>query len=82
VIALEAAIVTGLRCFPCHWRNKAPAMAGPAGYKYTTVDRDARRQLWRRYPGRFVGVATSKVSGLNLLDLRAVRKLAQRGQAP
>jgi hypothetical protein len=82
VITLEAAIATGLRCFPCHWSNKAPAMAGPGGYKYTTVDRDARRQLWRRYPGRFVGAATSKVSGLNLLDWRAVRKLAKRGPAP
>jgi hypothetical protein len=42
---------------------------------------DRRSDLLQRLFA-FVGVDTSKVSGFNLLDLRAVQNLAQRGQAP
>jgi hypothetical protein len=77
VIPLEAAIAAALPCFPCQWRNMAPAIPGPGGCKYVAADQDALGQLWRRYPGRLVGVATGKVSSLDVLQ-----KLAKRGPAP
>ena len=73
VTPLEAAIATGLPCFPCQWRNKVPLILGPGGHKYATADQDALRQLWRRYSGRLVGVATGKVSGPDVLDIEGVK---------
>jgi hypothetical protein len=69
VTPLEAAIATGLPCFPCQWRTKAPAIPGPGGYKYATADQGALGQLWRQYPGRLIGVATGEISGLDVLDI-------------
>jgi hypothetical protein len=74
VTPLEAAIATGLPCFPCQWSNKAPAIPGPGGYKHATADQDALRQLWWRYPGRLVGVATGEISGLDVLDIDGVKR--------
>jgi hypothetical protein len=71
VFPLEAAIAAALK-----WRNMAPAIPGPGGGKYATADQGALGQLWPRYPGRLVGVATGKVSGLDVLQ-----NLAKRGPA-
>jgi hypothetical protein len=65
---LEAAIATGLPCFPCG-ANKTPAIPGEGGYKHATADPAALRALWRRYPGPLVGVRTGEASGLSVLDI-------------
>ena len=65
---LEAAIATGLPCFPCG-KEKTPAIPGPGGHKHATTDPAALRVLWRRYPGPLVGVRTGEASGLSLLDI-------------
>jgi Bifunctional DNA primase/polymerase, N-terminal len=65
---LEAALATGLPCFPCG-RNKTPAIPGDGGFKHATADPAALRALWRRYPGPLVGVRTGEASGLSVLDI-------------
>jgi hypothetical protein len=77
---LEAAIATGLPCFPCS-RNKRPTIPGKGGYQHATADPAALRELWRRYPGPRVGMRTGEASGLSVLDIDkhpdAVRWLAE-----
>jgi hypothetical protein len=65
---LEAAIATGLPCFPCG-RSKKPTIPGPGGHHHATADPAALRELWLRYPGPLVGVRTGKASGLSVLDI-------------
>jgi hypothetical protein len=72
VTPLEAAIQTGLPCFPCT-EQKSPAIPGPGGYKHATDDAAALRALWRRHPGPLVGVRTGEASGLSVLDIDGPR---------
>lgn len=65
---LEAAIATGLPCFPCS-ASKTPAIPGPGGHKHATRDPAELRALWSRYPGPLVGVRTGEASGLSVLDI-------------
>ena len=65
---IEAAIATGLPCFPCH-ADKAPAIPGPGGFKHAAAEPPALRTLFQRYPGELVGVPTGEASGLSVLDL-------------
>jgi hypothetical protein len=67
---LEAAIATGLPCFPCGG-NKAPTIPGDGGYKHATADPVALGMLWGCYPGPLVGVRTGAASGLAVLDIDA-----------
>jgi Bifunctional DNA primase/polymerase, N-terminal len=66
VNSLEAAIATGLPCFPCR-ADKSPAT--PHGFYDATADPAAQRALWRRYPGPLVGVPTGEASELAVLDV-------------
>jgi hypothetical protein len=66
--ALAAALALGLPAFPCA-ATKAPAIPGPGGHKHATADPVALRELWRRYPGPLVGLATGEGSGLDALDI-------------
>ena len=64
--ALRAALRTGWHCFPC-LANKAPAC--PRGFHAATKDPATLMDLWGRYPGPLVGVATGPRSGIVCLDI-------------
>jgi hypothetical protein len=61
----------GCACFPLA-QNGRP-MAGSHGSKDGTTDADALRDLWRRFPGPLVGIATGEPSGFDVLDIDADR---------
>lgn len=69
---LDAAIATGLPCFPCG-RTKAPTIPGAGGHKHATAEFDKLQALWRDYPGSLVGVPTGEISGVDVLDIDAPR---------
>jgi hypothetical protein len=69
---IEAAIATGLPCFPCSG-NKRPAIPGEGGFKHATADPAVLRALWGRYPGPLVGVPTGAASRLSVLDIDGPR---------
>jgi hypothetical protein len=52
--------------FPCR-ATKAPAT--PHGFRDASKDADIITELWRRYPGPLVGIATGSASNLAVLDL-------------
>jgi hypothetical protein len=54
--------------FPCR-PDKRPAT--PHGFKDATRDPDTIRDLWRRWPGDLIGIATGEVSDLAVLDIDA-----------
>ncbi len=56
----------GLAVFPCR-ADKAPAT--PHGLLDAVSDPAAVRDLFRRYPGPLIGVATGEVSGIDALDV-------------
>jgi len=54
--------------FPCK-DDKSPAMPGKGGFKHAKTDQFGIAELWRRYPGELVGVATGWRSGIAILDV-------------
>ena len=64
----------GAHVFPC-LDTKAPAC--PGGFKAATADPAALAELWRRYPGPLIGIATGNMSGLSVLDLYAKHRAAR-----
>lgn len=75
----------GRRCFPC-LLDKRPAT--PNGFQNAQTDADALSELWWRYPGPLVGVATGVMSDLDVLDLDTKHReaaswwTANRGRLP
>jgi len=70
---VEAALALagqGIPSFPCS-RTKAPTC--PHGFKDATVDEIAVRDLWRRFPGQLIGIATGAASGLDALDIDSAK---------
>jgi hypothetical protein len=65
-LAINLARNAGYAVFPCHI-DKTPACQH--GFRDASVDPAAIVQLWRRYPGPLVGVATGRASGIDLLDI-------------
>ena len=59
---------------PCK-EGKMPAT--PHGFKDATNDPEAVAELWRRFPGPLIGVATGEVSGVAVLDLDAKHDAAR-----
>jgi hypothetical protein len=66
LIAARALVGFGYACFPCR-HDKCPAC--PHGFKDAVLDRDQVEDLWRRFPGELVGVATGAVSGVSVVDI-------------
>ena len=64
--ALALAKNAGWHCFPCR-EDKRPACHH--GFRDANSDPTVITELWRRYPGPLVGVATGAVSNLAVLDL-------------
>jgi len=67
---LDAALALQLPVFPC-FPNKHPAC--PGGFKDAARDPDRIRALFRRHPGRLIGVPTGEVSGIDVLDIDSVK---------
>jgi hypothetical protein len=65
-IALCLAAQRGWHLFACR-DDKRPAC--PHGFKDASNDPDQITELWRRWPGVLIGVATGAVSGVDLLDI-------------
>jgi hypothetical protein len=68
--ALGAALSLGLPVFPVG-TDKSPTC--PRGYLAAAADPATICDLWRRYPGPLVGVATGQPSGFDVLDIDAPR---------
>ena len=58
----------GHAVFPCR-ADKAPC--SPRGFYDASRDPEAVAALWRRHPGKLVGVVTGEASGIAVLDLDA-----------
>jgi hypothetical protein len=65
----------GYACFPCR-EDKRPAT--PNGFKAAVTVREAIEDIWRRYPGELVGVATGSMSGIAVLDVDAKHNTARQ----
>lgn len=59
-------IRAGFAVFPCQ-ADKSPA--SPHGFKDAVSDIAAAHDLWRRFPGPLIGIATGAVSDLAVLDI-------------
>jgi hypothetical protein len=64
----------GYAVFPCR-EDKSPAC--PHGFKDASRDPDAIGELWRRWPGPLIGVATGAVSGISVIDIDAQHEPAR-----
>jgi hypothetical protein len=80
--ALELA-AQGYACFPCN-TNKLPTpprdkdpdgkpIDGTGGLKKATKDAAQLRDLWSRHGAPLIGVATGKISGIDVLDIDTAR---------
>jgi hypothetical protein len=58
----------GYHVFPCR-EDKRPAC--PHGFKQAAHDPAAIAELWRRWPGPLIGIATGEASGISVLDIDA-----------
>jgi hypothetical protein len=75
LVAAQTLAGQGYACFPCR-PNKCPAC--PHGFKEAVLDRDQLEELWRRFPGELVGVATGVVSGIAVVDIDAKHPAAHQ----
>ena len=73
VLAANLSRNCGYAVFPCR-ADKSPAC--PHGFKDASRDPDAIAELWRRWPGPLIGIATGAVSGIDVLDVDAKHPIA------
>jgi hypothetical protein len=64
-LAQALACNCGYSVFPCR-DNKSPAC--PHGFTQAAHEPDAIAELWRRWPGPLIGIATGSRSGIAVLD--------------
>jgi hypothetical protein len=57
----------GWHVFPCREENKHPCT--PHGFKDASSNPAKIADLWRRFPGGLVGIATGELSGISVLDI-------------
>jgi hypothetical protein len=65
-LAINLARNTCFAVFPCH-ANKSPAC--PHGFRDASHDPTAILQLWHRWPGELIGIATGAVSSVWVVDV-------------
>ncbi len=73
--AARTLIGMGYACFPCR-QHKRPAC--PHGFQDAVLDLDQLEELWRRFTGELVGVATGNVSGIAVIDIDAKHNTARK----
>jgi hypothetical protein len=66
LIAARTLIGAGYACFPCR-EDKRPTCRH--GFQDAVLDRDQLEELWQRFPGELVGVATGAMSGVSVVDI-------------
>src|SRR6185369_5032485 len=74
-LAANLARANGYAVFPVK-EDKRPAC--PHGFEMAVKDRVAVRELWRRWPGPLIGIATGTVSNVWVLDIDAQHATAAR----
>jgi hypothetical protein len=67
--AIALALGDGYQPFPVSIVGGKKIPTTPHGFKDATSDPIALRQIWRRFPGPLVGVATGVASGIDVLDI-------------
>jgi Bifunctional DNA primase/polymerase, N-terminal len=78
-LALNVARNLGWPVFPCGEDTKAPSRPksqGGNGFKDATRDPAEIAELWRRWPGGLIGIATGKISGIDVLDVDVKHEIA------
>ncbi len=78
-IAQNVARNFGWPVFPCSLDTKAPTRPesqGGHGFKDATTDPAEIAELWRRWPGGLIGIATGEVSGIDVLDVDVKHEMA------
>lgn len=68
VIAIAANLARnrGYAVFPCRDDKRS---ACPHGFKDASPDPESIAELWRRWPGPLIGIATGAASGIDVLDI-------------
>jgi bifunctional DNA primase/polymerase-like protein len=81
LLAQNIARNCGWPAFPCSLANKTPTRPkaeGGNGFKDATTDPREIAELWRRWPGGLIGIATGEASGIDVLDVDAKHPIALR----
>jgi Bifunctional DNA primase/polymerase, N-terminal len=80
-VAQNIARNLGWPVFPCREDNKVPTRPksqGGNGFKDATTDPREIAELWRRWPGGLIGIATGEMSGVDVLEIDVKYEMATR----
>jgi hypothetical protein len=70
-VSARSLAASGFSVFPCCYPSKAPAT--PHGFKDAVNEPSAINQLWEKYPGPLIGVATGAPSNVVIVDVDSVK---------
>jgi Bifunctional DNA primase/polymerase, N-terminal len=76
LVAQNIARNLGWPVFPCREDTKAPTRPksqGGNGFRDATTDPREIAELWHRWPGGLIGVATGEASGIDVLDIDFIK---------
>jgi hypothetical protein len=79
LLAASLARNCGYWVFPCN-EDKSPCT--PTGFKNAEREPDRIAELWHRYPGPLIGIATGERSNLTIVDVDAKHDQARHAPAP